>query len=176
MFQRQLLLTPLSGPESAGLLHSWTFVGSGSSVMGLVMEVPLRRSNHPTSSSPRMAVARIWALCLRSMSREADDATEVPTTDPRSRISVSPADESTAEHDVPEAVFFSRTPIDPPAIPTPGELGVEEKVRTLSPLGVMAHALPAVRVWLFVTTGGVAGVTSCTVLDAPVVSATHEVT
>ena len=77
--QRQLLLVPLSGPESAGLLHCQTFAagtGPPGSVAGVVIDDPLRSSYRPTVVVPRLAVARIWALCLRSMSSDAEAATQ----------------------------------------------------------------------------------------------------
>ncbi len=134
-----------------------------------------RAGGVPAGSVLRLALARMRALCLRSMSRDADMATRLPTPLPSVSVRLSAFAASTAAQDVPDDVVFSRTPIAPVAKPTPGDAGDDEKSRRPAPPSFSEHALPPLR-----TCGDPESVLSAltrrTVFAAPVSSASHDVT
>ena len=72
---------------------------------------------------------------------------------------------------MPDAFFFSRTPIDPVFRPGPSDPVPENASRPWSPW-VIAQFEPPPRVWVRVVVP--AGVTRATVFVAPVLSASHE--
>ena len=141
---------------------------------GWVIVVPLRSSKRPpaTGLPPLVATARIWALCFRSMSSDADPARSPLTPGPRVRVRLSSPALSTAPHDAPLAFFCSRTPMEPLLSPTPGVLGVASKASRPAPPCPIAQFLPDVRVWFTVPDAE----TRVTVFVEPVESARYDVT